>query len=366
MSATEKGDIVSTTKAPADIGNIFLFMFAGHEANANTLQFTIILLACHPEIQRRMQEEINEVTGSDDSEDLDKAGTYDRYYESLSQGLVGAILSESMRLFTVLPYIPKCVPPGSPAQPLKTSSGRVHYIPEKTLILINTSATHRNPSHWETFPEASSSSSSSAAKRLGQADPNSSRVPLLPSSPVDDNDGSNNNPVVDFDPYFWLRQHSNIDIDPETSASGVPEKINHNETNDRGSKTFFTPLTGTYVPFSDGLRGCLGKKFAQVELVAVLTAIFREYTVQLAPLSLTTEIVDIEQKQQQQLPRRDFNDSPDAAKIVEEEKEQKVEDSSWWKEARAKAEQELRDGVEFKMSLRLVGQVPLQLIKRRK
>lgn len=36
------------------------------------------------------------------------------------------------------------------------------------------------------------------------------------------------------------------------------------------------------MPFSDGARACTGKKFAQVEFVAALAVIFREYRVMLA------------------------------------------------------------------------------------
>ncbi|KAL8725344.1 MAG: hypothetical protein Q9166_007404 [cf. Caloplaca sp. 2 TL-2023] len=35
----------------AVLGNLFIFMFAGHEANANAILFVIILLACNPGIQ---------------------------------------------------------------------------------------------------------------------------------------------------------------------------------------------------------------------------------------------------------------------------------------------------------------------------
>jgi cytochrome P450 len=36
---------------------------------------------------------------------------------------------------------------------------------------------------------------------------------------------------------------------------------------------------GTFIPFADGARGCVGKKFSQVEFVAVLATLFREYRV---------------------------------------------------------------------------------------
>lgn len=44
------------------------------------------------------------------------------------------------------------------------------------------------------------------------------------------------------------------------------------------------PERGAYIPFSDGMRGCIGRKFAQVEFIATLAVLFREYRVTLAKL----------------------------------------------------------------------------------
>ena len=41
----------------------------------------------------------------------------------------------------------------------------------------------------------------------------------------------------------------------------------------------FTPAQGTYFPWSDGQRNCPGKKFAQVEFVAVIATLFRRHRV---------------------------------------------------------------------------------------
>ncbi|KAL2005169.1 hypothetical protein VTN00DRAFT_3019 [Thermoascus crustaceus] len=42
------------------------------------------------------------------------------------------------------------------------------------------------------------------------------------------------------------------------------------------------PVRGAFIPFSDGFRACMGKKLAQVEFIAALAVIFREYRVGLA------------------------------------------------------------------------------------
>lgn len=49
-------------------------------------------------------------------------------------------------------------------------------------------------------------------------------------------------------------------------------------------KTIHKPVRGSYIPFSDGVRACLGKKFAQVEFVVAISILFRDYHVGLGPI----------------------------------------------------------------------------------
>jgi len=42
----------------------------------------------------------------------------------------------------------------------------------------------------------------------------------------------------------------------------------------------FKPYNGSYIPFSIGTRGCIGKKFAQVEFTAIMLGLFREMSVE--------------------------------------------------------------------------------------
>ncbi len=52
-------------------GNIFVINFAGHDTTANTLAFSMLLLAANPEVQDWVAEEVREVTMNDHSEDWD-------------------------------------------------------------------------------------------------------------------------------------------------------------------------------------------------------------------------------------------------------------------------------------------------------
>lgn len=53
------------------IGNIFVFVLAGHETTATTLQTALILLACFREVQQEVQGEIEGIwRGKRDGEEL--------------------------------------------------------------------------------------------------------------------------------------------------------------------------------------------------------------------------------------------------------------------------------------------------------
>lgn len=46
-----------------------------------------------------------------------------------------------------------------------------------------------------------------------------------------------------------------------------------------GGEDFLTPARGTFLAWSDGVRDCPGRKFAQVEAVATIAALVKEYRV---------------------------------------------------------------------------------------
>ena len=160
-----------------------------------------------------------------------------------------------------------------------------HLLPAKTLVLINTSAIHRHPTVW---PQASQ------------------RSPLTAANAP--------NPVAAFNPDYWLHSTS-TDMAEESPGD------------------FLDPRPVSYIPFSDGHRGCVGKRFALVELVAMVTRIFSEYSVELA--------IDC--------PADDASEQDRRTK---------------WKEARQQAEHEMSAGVKFKVSLRMTGEVAVRFVKR--
>jgi cytochrome P450 len=62
-------------------GNIFVINFAGHDTTANTLAFTMILLAANPEVQDWVREEVRRVTKAMDVADWD----YERLFPQLTR-----------------------------------------------------------------------------------------------------------------------------------------------------------------------------------------------------------------------------------------------------------------------------------------
>jgi cytochrome P450 len=57
---------------------------------------------------------------------------------------------------------------------------------------------------------------------------------------------------------------------------------NSEETGEKG-ESLFVPARGSFFAWSDGVRTCPGKKFSQVEFVAAMVALFRDYKVDVVP-----------------------------------------------------------------------------------
>ncbi|KAJ3575472.1 hypothetical protein NP233_g1074 [Leucocoprinus birnbaumii] len=176
------------------IGNIFVFMLAGHETTAHTLCFTLALLALHPDEQEKLYRHIKSVIPDP------KAPTYEEM-PLLTQTM--AVFNETLRMFPAVSVIPKR---SAEDTTLTTTNAQgetvIVPIPKGMDVHINVPALQNNPKYWD--------------------DPH------------------------DFKPDRFLKTDWNRDA---------------------------------FLPFSGGPRACLGRKFAETEVIASLTMLVSRYKI---------------------------------------------------------------------------------------
>ncbi|TVY34117.1 Cytochrome P450 [Lachnellula subtilissima] len=223
------------------MGNLFAFIIAGHETSANSIHFTLVYLAMHPDVQQKAQGEMETVFQGRPASEWE----YESSFPKLYSGLVGAVLKEALRLNSPVLTIPKVVSPT--AKPLIIEGKGVRLAPG-TIIRLCVPSVHRNPKFWPQGPPADSTK------------------PL----------SSSFNDLDEFKPERWLKYQAGKGNSPTRNG---PE---FGTANIQNNSSHFTPIQGSYVPFSDGSRACLGQRFAQVEIMAVLARIFSQYSVELA------------------------------------------------------------------------------------
>jgi len=125
------------------IGNIFIFIMAGHETTASALQVALLLLATHPNIQQKVQAEIDGIwAAKDPCEDLS-------YGDYPKMRTIMAVMLEALRLFPAIALIPKVT--NSAPQTLKMGDYEIH-VPTSTTVSIDTIGLHRNTKYWGPDP----------------------------------------------------------------------------------------------------------------------------------------------------------------------------------------------------------------------
>jgi len=298
------------------IGDSFLLFIAGHETTANTIHFTILYLAMHPDIQRKLQAELDTIFGSRISKPED--WNYDEDLPQLFSGFAGAIMNEELRLIPPVIVIPKCTLPNSP-QTL-TVEGKECTVPADTYISLNVGSAHRNPKHWPHGPVR-------AAEDGG---------PIHPLSNPD-------NDMEEFKPERWILDASDGEAEQESKsaltkvdAEGDRDPEKKPEGDEFGinampdtAASMFRPPRGAYIPFSDGSRACLGRRFAQVEILAMLAVIFSTHSVELDTNSFASE-----------------------EEVLKMDKDER---KTVWREAKKEAERKMKDEIAALLTLQLRG-----------
>ncbi|KAI1873441.1 hypothetical protein JX265_005063 [Neoarthrinium moseri] len=210
------------------LGNAFIFMFGGHETTASTMYFAQIFLALHPASQRELQADLDAQFPADYPV---ASWDYDRECARLLATMPGAVLNETLRLVPPLMSLPKTTALGRGPQPLDLN-GRTVYVPPGTRVNVVIPAAHRNPNYWP-GPEEE---------------------------------------LHAFRPQRWLLDGASAD---HKQAGDLPIP--------------FRPCKGAYLPFSEGRRACIGRRFALVEAVATLAVLLRHHSVELAVDDLATD-----------------------------------------------------------------------------
>lgn len=243
--------------------------------------------------QRNLQKDLDSVFGDRPVTEWD----YDEDLPKLFGNMCGAVMNEQLRLIPPVNGIPKCTM-GAP-QTLQLGDKR-HVIPANALVTLNSVATHRNPAYW----------------------PHTSEKDL-----------------AEFRPERWLE--TGPERAEEDAHFQVEEGMEFDQTDKRPdtAASLFRPAKGAYIPFSDGYRSCLGRRFAQVEILAVLAVIFRTWTVEL----------DVSM----------FLSDEDFAKATDAQKREA------WEKANARAQDLLKNGMGTIITIQMRdGKVPFKFVKR--
>ncbi|KAL9128415.1 MAG: hypothetical protein Q9217_002906 [Psora testacea] len=294
------------------MGNAFVFILAGHETTANSVHFCMVYLAMNIPAQRHLQRDLDETFQRRPVSEWD----YDRDIPKLFGNMAGAVLNEELRLLMPVMSLPKCTEPGSP-QPL-TVGGKKCTVPANTYIALMGHSAHRNPNQWPTGPPA---------------DPNN------PSHPLSNRD----NDLEEFKPERWFL---NTDAATTKDVAKPAEKGAEEDTSALGintapdtSASLFKPEKGAYLPFSEGYRSCLGRRFAQVELLAFLAFVFSQYSVE---LSVEEWASDEQVEKMDEIGKREV-----------------------WGKAKAKVERQMLNDMGSIITLQLrTGHIALRLVKR--
>ncbi|KAI9820423.1 MAG: hypothetical protein M1832_003756 [Thelocarpon impressellum] len=290
VQSTQKGAVSRPLTEDEVLGNAFIFLLAGHETTATTLQMALLYLACNPDCQIRLQEQLDSICKHQPT----SSWHYEKDMPKLLGGYAGAVMSETLRLIPPVIGIPKIT--RAQPQPL-TLDGRSVVVPSRTVITLDTVAAHRNPKYW---PRGSPTST--------------------PQSDAEE--------ILAFRPERWL-----VEASEDLPKGG----------NKRGDAkdALFHPPRGAFIAFSEGHRACIGRRFAQVEVVTALATLFSGHSIELSV--------------------NEFASDEAVRKMPAGGPERKEA----WSKAKAKADWMMTEGMGSQLTLRMIqGDVPIKIVKR--
>ncbi|KAF5322275.1 hypothetical protein D9619_001909 [Psilocybe cf. subviscida] len=123
------------------IGNIYIFLLAGHETTAHTLCFTFALLALYPDEQEKLYQHIRETVAD---------GEEPTYEQMPLLTYSNAVFYETLRMFPPVTGIPKITIEDTSLTTQNANGKSVTIpVPKGTDLTIDTAALHYNPRYWK-------------------------------------------------------------------------------------------------------------------------------------------------------------------------------------------------------------------------
>ncbi|KAK4038604.1 cytochrome P450-like protein [Parachaetomium inaequale] len=234
----EEGEDQFANLTEAEIyGNMFVFAFAGHDTTAHLLTYAVFFLAANPSVQDWLASELRHVLGDRPRSQWDYHADFPRLRRCL------AVLYETLRVKT-----PVCEVKWTAdrAQQLDVHvAGRAQPVtlPPRTLIIPSYLYVHKHVRYWG--PDA------------GEWRPE--RWIGVRGVFGDNVDGEG-----------WHAGNNDACRSAKGGRSSCPEE----------EVLLSPPSRGNYLGWSEGARDCPGKRFSQVEWVAFLAALFRDWKVE--------------------------------------------------------------------------------------
>jgi cytochrome P450 len=210
-----------------------LFIVAGVDTTASTLSIIMYCLACFPQVQHQLYLELDSFRSKLQARDGEKgAETYCFDTDALNQmEYLSAFIWEAMRFIPAVPRIDR----RSTEDCYLNVNGQQVFVPKDTIITIPTYAFYRNSSLFER-PD-------------------------------------------DFWPERFMRSKT------ENQSEGEdPESKRRVSSKSLDLLNAQPPMyRGVYFPFAMGIRDCIGKLFALLELKTVIAHVVLNYEVKAAP-----------------------------------------------------------------------------------
>lgn len=140
-SANDDGELDAKQKAKLDdrevMGNIYVFLLAGHDTTAHTLAFTFALLALYPDVQQKLVDHVNEVVPAH------RDPTFD---DVPKLSFVLAVFLETLRLYPSVVVIPRYCVANTNVPVVRQPSGAKEsvFMPAGSEVFVDAVALHYN------------------------------------------------------------------------------------------------------------------------------------------------------------------------------------------------------------------------------